>query len=190
MSVGNTPDDWDQRSQLEDPHAAVMWSEASQATRFWRARQLLRDRLHHGDSVFDFGCGTGAFADWIAGAPSYEYVGYDWSPGMRDRARADHPGVIILDDLADDPVFDHVVCIGPFNLRDHWSKTKTAMQLKQLWKRSEKQMIVSLYRGPESSVMLSYDLHDVARVSAMLRCDKLTIVTEHLPNDLLVRWAR
>lgn len=196
--IENTPAAWDERAAEPEQWRASLWSEDSQRRRFFAVRELLAGgkwwprtdtRMQPNDVLLDYGCGTGAFCELLP--LSVEYVGYDWSPAMRARARRDYsPRGVIIDDFDGEPAFDYVVCIGPFNLKDGWSKERTFETVEELWGMTEKAMVVSLYRGRRDPSMLVYSLADVAKLAARLGAHELTVTTEHLSNDLLARFSR
>ena len=121
--------------------------------------------------------------------PMITYYGLDWSEGMRARARREHPHAVILPELDDDLVFDHVVCIGPFNLSDGWSKEQTWETLEELWTlHTAASLVVSLYReaGRTPSTMLGYSPTDAAELVARLGSPPFVLRSDHLPNDLIL----
>lgn len=97
--------------------------DASQQVRFRRF-----DRLVLGtQSVCDLGCGYGAYLDHLR-AEGYdgEYAGVDITPGMIERARADHPGARF--DVGTEPTpAEAVVASGIFNVRFGDDEAWTAM---------------------------------------------------------------
>lgn len=75
-------------------------------------------------SVLDFGCGLGAFKDYLdeVHGPAIVYEGLDLSPEFAARARERHPDITIhcLDVLKDDsalPSYDYAVLNGIFTRR-------------------------------------------------------------------------
>ena len=197
--TANSPAAWDARASAPTSWQAAMWSEQSQDTRFNMACSWLEELVAPDEIVLDFGCGTGHLADAIVacGAPMSHtrYVGYDWSPAMRARARADQPSTrwprfSILETVLVDDVFDHVVCLGPFNLSDKWTRGDTLDALATLWAVTRRSMIVSLYRGQEKTGMISYGLEDAKRIIERLGYPRFTFTTEHLGNDMMLRFLR
>lgn len=184
--VKNTPQAWDERALRETPWDAGLWSHAGQTTRFFAIRKRLV--FSADDTVLDFGCGTGGFCELLP--ESVVYYAYDWSEEMRARVRREHERAWVLDELDDDMTFDHVVAIGPFNLRDSWSHAQTWDKLEELWARTRKTLIVSLYRAEPSPSMLTYRLDQVANFVSGLDCSSYAIDTTHLPNDLVLELRR
>lgn len=185
--VENSPDAWTRRADSEpSPWKASLWSERGQRARFEAVLGLLE--LEDGDRLLDFGCGPGAFAALLPAG--VQYVGLDWSEGMRRRVEL--LGLDAVADLAHIVEVDHAVCIGPFNLRDGWSKRRTLQTTRDIWTKTLRSMVVSLFRaradpGPS---MLTYDLADVHDMMAMLGWPKTLASTEHLENDIVVRFTR
>lgn len=182
----NTPAAWDERARTAPTSwEAASWSRHSQDVRFHVVRSLLK--ISAGDGVLDFGCGTGAFIDYLPSSTTY--FGLDWSPEMRARARAEHPRAITLGELDDDLVFDHVVCIGAFNLSDNWSKEKTWETLEELWTMHTRcSLVVSLYRAIDQtpSTMLAYTAADLAELLERLGSPSFVLRGDHLSNDLVI----
>lgn len=180
----NTPDWWSARARnVGEAAAAVCWSRRSQDVRFRTVRRELK--IAAGDTVLDWGCGTGAFVEYLPTSTSY--VGLDWSEGMRERARAEH-GVEVVAELDDDDVFDHVVCIGPFNLRENWSKDQTWETLEELWTmHTRSTLVVSLYAGELLPDMIRYDLGDVVEITERLGTRRAhASIRMHLENDIVL----
>lgn len=196
MNVPNTPQAWDGRADMDDSWEAAMWSERGQRVRHETVLELLRPRLVMGQSLLDFGCGTGSFRSRL---PCVNYLGVDWSPRLLERARREHPTARFLGEVPVDSEFDHVVCIGPFNLADNWSHMKTYETLHDLWGRTRQSLIVSLFHQSERTLassgfvrgMLTYGLDDAVWLAELLRpTGGLTVTTEHARNDMVIRFAR
>ena len=189
--IANTPAAWDERALTTTTSwDAAMWSQPSQARRFHTVRQLLLERVGEFDeTLLDYGCGTARFASFMPSEISY--VGYDWSPEMRARARRQSPRATIVDSLDDDDrfVFDHVVCIGPFNLADNWSKEQTWETIEELWtQHTRRSLVVSLFRARAQtpSGMLAYTPTDALELVERLGCKSWRLIADHLPNDLIL----
>lgn len=187
--IANTPAAWDERAlDMTTSWEAAGWSKESQEARFMKIAEMLEERIFFPDDmVLDYGCGTGAFSVWLP--DDAQYFGYDWSPEMRARARREHPRATILPELDDELVFDHVVCIGPFNLANHWSKEQTWETLVELWTmHTRRSLVVSLFRAREQtpSGMLAYTPTDVVELAERLQAKRFVIFADHLPNDLIL----
>lgn len=191
--VRNTPQAWGARAGEETAWGAAMWSREGQRRRFEMAAELLARSARDAESVFDFGCGTAAFCTYLYGrleTRGLRYFGWDWAPEIRARARADNAGAAILESFPAGDVYDHVVCIGPFNLSDNWSKYETREKLAELWRMARSSMVVSLYRGVQRPGMLSYGFDDVVRIIERLGYPRTTLTTEHADNDVMLRFVR
>lgn len=138
-TLANTPAAWDERAETA-PTAwdACLWSPESQRGRLEEIVAALRPQP--GESLLDFGCGTGELVRYLPGG--IEYVGVDWSPGMLARASREHPGYRFQQHLP--AAADLVACAGPFNLSDHWSKVRTWATLTTLWGLAGRALAVSL----------------------------------------------
>lgn len=142
----NTPEAWSIRATaFEDSWAAAGWSEQGQEERFAAVHAALSPR--DGESLLDYGCGTGAFADRVAA--DVRYSGFDWAAGMVERAAREHPGRVFT---TQEPAgrFDLVAAIGVFNLRDGWTPQRTFHLLRHLWDTTGCRVLAaSLYAGDD-----------------------------------------
>ena len=139
-------------AELGPDARAVFWkSEDHQLVRFETLYQIFdpEDERQGGTSVADFGCGYGAFFDFLKHKPILRggsYVGYDMSRKMIDtaRARTRDPRARFLQQLTVTEPADYVFACGTYNmhmganaeewgdyikesLRDLWAKTRTAL---------------------------------------------------------------
>jgi len=178
--IANSPTAWDARAHAQWSWQASLWSQRGQQRRFATVANALNVQPH--ETILDFGCGTGRLRQFIEG----HYYGFDWSPAMRERARADQAGydAVILDELAADYRFDHVVCIGTFNLKADWSKAQTWDTLKDLWKHVERTLTVCLYRGDDPDC-LSYAPGEALAFSLSFT-KRYILDTTYLPNDSML----
>ena len=179
--TANSPAAWSERATRENSWDAALWSEQGQRDRFASVLEALNPQP--GETLLDYGCGTGAFTDWIP--DGVNYLGYDWSPGMLIRAELDHPKHRFTDT---EPVasFDLVACVGPFNLPDGWSKQQTRDTLARLWQRTQRTLVVCLYAGADNDCLIYTEAEALdfgaVRGNASVR--------RHLPNDLLLTVRR
>jgi SAM-dependent methyltransferase len=181
----NSPRAWSERALRPASFEAAMWSESGQTQRFLAVLSHLN--LREGDSVLDFGSGTGRFCEFLP--RSVDYFAHDWAPGMLERVAREHERATVLEQLPDS-LFDHVVAIGPFNLRANWSMEQTWERLSQLWNlHTRRTLVVSLYRGSDMQT-LSYSLANVSAFVRRLGCESFAIEATHLPNDLIVELRR
>jgi SAM-dependent methyltransferase len=150
------------------------------------------------ESMLDYGCGTGDLSGarnyWLSQQPASsfgwgnDYLGFDWSLGMVERAKREHPGAEFTTMLRDGDTWDLVVCCGTFNLRDAWSKARTWALVRMLWNRCGRAMAVSLYCGTDPAC-LRYDPSEVARLAGEL-APGFSVERGYLPNDLLMVLRR
>ena len=160
-----------------------MWSKDGQAARF--AAVLAALNPQPGETLLDFGCGTGAFYEHV---PSVVvYLGHDWSRGMIARARREHPDGEYTSALPPGP-FDLVACIGPFNLRENWSAARTWETLQGLWMRCSRALAVSLYRGLDPDCLI-YTPEEIAAEAAAFP-NATAAVTYPRQNDVMLTLTR
>ena len=183
--IPNSPAAWSARAHSPLPeHAACRWSQTGQQERF--ASVLAALDPQPGESLLDFGCGTGALSERLP--IEIDYTGYDWAPGMLARARDEHPGRKFVPVLVGSlpytvAYFDLIACVGPFNLPEGWSKTRTWATIEELWARCRRALAVCLYAG-EDPVCLIYNEYEIPFWQ-----DSVT-VTRHRSNDLLLLMER
>ena len=158
--------DWDARAR----HAATSWeaagwSERGQTERFRAVRKALD--LVAGDSILDLGCGTGRFIEFLPDFVSY--TGWDSSPAMRERARREYPQARFLSRPSGER-YDHIVCIGTFNLTPEPIALAIIYGLIEVARRS---VIASLYCGNDE------------RCTRFSEPEGARIVRGYLDNDFL-----
>ncbi len=185
-AVENTPAAWSARAASASSSAqASGWSGRGQVQRFLAALSHLD--LRSGDLLLDYGCGDGALSVYLP--EGVRYYGLDTAPGMLGRARRDHPSGVYRDHLPIGEEFEHIVCIGPFNLADNWSREETWNTIELLWKRhTRRTLIVSLYAGADPET-LDY-APDWALSLAQSLSECYVIDRSYLPNDLMVVLKR
>ena len=176
--IPNTREAWSDRASLPTSHEAALWSAAGQQERFAAVLVALDPRP--GEELLDYGCGTGSLSAFLG--EEVKYVGYDWAPGMRARARRDHPAAAFSDVM---PLrhFDLIACVGTFNLADGWSKTLTWETLRLLWKMTDRALAACLYAG-DGDDHLSY-AHDEL-LGFEIPGSPVRFVERHRHNDLLL----
>lgn len=180
--IPNSPEAWSERAGAADPLDAVGWSPEGQADRFEAVLDALGPQ--RGESLLDFGCGTGAFADLVPA--KVEYVGVDWARAMVSRARKEHPGRS-FEQFAPERPFELVACIGPFNLRAGWSKAQTWQTIRMLWGQCTRALAVCLYAGTDERCIR----YEPGQVLAFAQSTgRLWSVSLHRPNDLLLVLSR
>lgn len=178
VETENTPQAWSRRAGAPTSWQAAGWSEAGQVRRFLAV--LGHIAFRPGDRLFDFGCGTGAFCEYLP--YSVDYLAYDWSEAMRERCAADHARARVLGPGEAWGAYDHVVAVGPFNLPG--SKEETWATLERLWQHTTRTLVVSLYRGEDASC-LRYTPSEVTGFAEDLSA-RYVVDASYLPNDLLM----
>jgi SAM-dependent methyltransferase len=176
--IPNSPEAWSERAELA-PTAweAALWSQKGQSDRFHSV--IHATKPEQGETLLDYGCGPGALCALL---PGYvQYLGYDWATGMLALAERDYPYHSFTGIEPHGP-FDIVVCVGPFNLTNNWSKEKTWEKLSSLWTRTRRVLAVCLYAGDDEDCLI-YDSDELWHFGASLG---VTRVTKHLHNDLLL----
>jgi SAM-dependent methyltransferase len=185
-ALANSPAAWSERASAPSSWDACGWSEHGQTQRFIAALRHLD--LRKGDTLLDFGAGTGRFSEFLP--REIDYFAYDWAPGMLERVEREHERANALHELPD-VLFDHVVAIGVFNLRDNWTREQTWQRLAQLWNlHTRRTLVVSLYRG-EDMRCFDYSLRQVAHlIEEWLRCEHFVVDADYLTNDLMLVCRR
>jgi SAM-dependent methyltransferase len=156
--VENTPDAWSARAQERDPWSAAGWTRNGQLERMLRVVAELDPA--GGESILDYGCGTGELARHLAA--DVDYVGYDWAPGMIARARVEHPDNVFMV-VEPNRSFDLVAAIGPFNLPG--DKLLSWAAIRRLWDNTRRALAVSLYAGTDERC-LTYSDEEVSRFAS------------------------
>lgn len=181
-AVENTPAAWDVRADLPTSWEAGLQSERGQVQRFQAVLRHLE--LRRGDTVLDFGCGTGRLCEFIP--ERVQYVGFDWSADLRRRAALEHPRARIVDVLSD-TIYDHVVAVGPFNLG---TKQETWERMAELWgAHTRRSLVVSLYRG-DDPLNIVYEPEELCQFARRMGCKWFTVDTTYLANDVLIAMHR
>lgn len=183
--VENTPKAWSQRAvEFAEPWAACGWSYEGQCDRMEAVFEALNPQP--GESLLDWGCGTGEFTEMLPG--SVRYDGFDTAEGMIERARREHPGRR-FETREPVGIFDLVACIGPFNLPDRWSKQHTWHTLRHLWARKHPRALAATLYAGEDDRCLSYSEGETRAAASMLGGD---VQVRSVRNDLLLvvrRWS-
>jgi SAM-dependent methyltransferase len=100
-------------------HQGVDWN--SQETQWLRFQQLLRGfELKAPFSINDYGCGYGAFIDYLATQSlTYQYAGYDISDKMIQAAKDSYPEHAHVRFITGDQLeaADYTIASGIFNVR-------------------------------------------------------------------------
>jgi SAM-dependent methyltransferase len=153
-----------------------------------RLKALLRLPIEEGDTLLEFGCGTGRLADLVPSGVSYE--GLDWSREVVTLARRRRPhGAFRCGSLVDLTPHDWVVASGPFNYAKGWSKSQTAEAVSVMWNSSGRGIAVTVMCVPADG-RLHYGAGEL--ISFLAACDwsHLELDRSYLPNDICLRAWR
>jgi SAM-dependent methyltransferase len=184
--IANTPEAWTERArEAETSAGAALWSEAGQRERFAAVLAALDPRP--GETLLDYGCGTAALSELLP--VGVEYVGCDWSRGMIERARREHPSreLLLRGDFPTAPV-DLAVVVGTFNLDNGWAKSQTWDALGRLWSLCRRALAACLYAGDDPDCLV-YTQAEVEAFAAETDAARFA-VTQPRPNDLLLLLER
>lgn len=180
VAVMNTPEYFDARAdEYATSWGAAGWSEHGQQARFEAV--LAELDLEPGESLFDFGGGTGALVDLLP--DDFYYHHFDWSHRMRERCRMEHPTANVW---ATWPArkFDHAVAIGTFNLPGSYWRSDVLRLLVMV----DKTLIVCFYRGDDPRC-IKYDPHEILTMAQQTGL-KWKLVGDYLPNDFMLVLRR
>jgi SAM-dependent methyltransferase len=154
-----------------------------------RLRAVLRLPISTGDTLLEFGCGTGRLADFVPDGVRYE--GMDWSGEVIAQARCRRPrNAFRLGSLSDLSSHDWVVASGPFNYAKGWSKSQTAEAIAAMWRASKHGIAFTVLRIPADRRLHYYGEELVSFLEA---CDwsHLELDRSYLPNDICLRaWRK
>jgi SAM-dependent methyltransferase len=153
-----------------------------------RLKALLRLPIEEGDTLLEFGCGTGRLADFVPCSVRYE--GVDWSRGVITLARQRRPdGAFHCGSVGDLTPHDWVVASGPFNYAKGWSKSYTAEAVSVMWAASRRGIALTVLCVPADG-RLHYSTDEL--ISFLATCDwsHLELDRSYLPNDICLRAWR
>jgi SAM-dependent methyltransferase len=153
-----------------------------------RLRAILRLPVLPGDTVLEFGCGTGRLADLLPAG--VEYAGLDWSAEVISLARQRRPArEFRRGSVADLTPAAWVVASGPFNYARGWSREQTARAVRAMWAASERGIALTVLHRPADG-RLHYDEGELTGFLTGCDWDRLELDRSYLPNDLCLRAWR
>lgn len=181
--IANTPEAWSDRAHRADPCEAVMWSRDGQQERFGVVLDALAPRV--GESLLDYGCGTGALTEVLS--PDVRYLGYDWSNGMVLRSRRDHERREFTSTRPErGELFDVVAAIGTFNLATY---DETFGQLEALWDGNTRRALAACLYAGSDPVNTRFSHQRLGHFAERQAKAGRWRIEKHRPNDLLlVLW--
>lgn len=185
--AASSPRDWDSLARDGGPDYRIADC-GSPESHERRLRALLRLPIADGDTLLEFGCGTGRLADLVP--RGVRYAGVDWSAGVITLARRRRPDVSFSrGSVGDLTPHDWVVASGPFNYAQGWSKDQTAAAVSAMWLASRRGIAVTVLRTPAGG-RLHYDGGELVRFLAGCDWSHLELDRSYLPNDICLRAWR
>jgi SAM-dependent methyltransferase len=173
----NTAAAWSERAETAaTPHEACGWTPESQRDRMLKVVEALDPQP--GDSLLDFGCGTGELTRYLDAEVGY--VGFDTAAGMVIRAAREHPGRH-FQLFEPSSTVDLTAVVGTFNLPG--DKLLTWAALRRLWDGTGRTLAASLYAGEDKRCLIYTEQECVRFASAESYRWR---VERWRPNDLLI----
>lgn len=140
--------------------------------------------LTPGDTLLDFGCGTGFYTNWIPKGTNY--VGVDSSMAMVERAGREHPGYTFMDSrfMRMQPLdYTHILVLGTLNLASDFTMQRAINKLQELWDLEPQVLVASLYHGNDERT-LQFDPAFLATMADGI-ASRWTL-DHYLANDLIL----
>ena len=183
----SSPEAWDDYAAGEGPDYLIADCGSAESHER-RLRAILRLPFRPGETVLEFGCGTGRLADLAP--PEVRYAGIDWSADVIGLARRRRPhGEFRQGSVGDLTPATWVVASGPFNYALGWSKDQTVTALRAMWAASGRGIAVTVLRRPASG-RLAYEEGELVSFLDGCQWDRLELDRSYLPNDLCLRAWR
>jgi SAM-dependent methyltransferase len=153
-----------------------------------RLRALLRLPIEEGDTLLEFGCGTGRLADFVP--CRVRYAGLDWSREVITLAQRRRPhGEFRCGSAGDLTPHDWIVASGPFNYARGWSKSQTAEVVSAMWDASRRGIALTVLCAPADG-RLHYADDELISFLAAGGWAHLELDRSYLPNDMCLRAWR
>ena len=183
----SSPQTWDSYAKNGGPDYLIADC-GSPKSHEQRLKAILRLPVKEGDTILEFGCGTGRLADLLPRSVRYE--GLDWSPGVITQAQHRRPhNAFRCGTVSDLTAHDWVVASGPFNYARGWSKNQTAEALAAMWSASRRGVALTALRIPADG-RLHYSAEELASFLAACDWSHLELDRSYLPNDMCLRAWR
>jgi SAM-dependent methyltransferase len=183
----SSPEAWDSYAGQDGPDYLIADC-GSPESHERRLRAILQLPFEEGDTLLEFGCGTGRLADLVPGDVRYE--GLDWSPKVIALARDRRPdGAFRRGSVTDLTPNDWIVASGPFNYAEGWSKSQTAEAVSAMWGASRRGIALTVLYVPADG-RLHYGGDELISYLAGSDWSHLELDRSYLPNDICVRAWR
>lgn len=185
----NDPKEWGARASLDAPDYQIADCGSTESHEL-RLRALLRVPVQAGDSILDFGCGTGRLADLLP--EGVDYLGIDWSEGVIKQARARRArenASFVVGSVYDLRPADWVVASGPFNYAVGWNRELTGRALAHMWMCAVRGIAVTVLRKLTPG-RLAYSATELTGYVEALDWTHLELDCSYLPNDVCLRAWR
>lgn len=183
----SSPGAWDSYARKGGPDYLIADC-GSQESHERRLRSVLRLPIKAGDSLLEFGCGTGRLADLVPDGVRYE--GLDWSGEVITLARHRRPqSTFRCGSISDLTPRDWVVASGPFNYAKGWSKRQTAEAVTAMWDMSRRGIALTVLGVPVDG-RLHYGGEELVSFLGARDWSRLELDRSYLPNDICLRAWR
>lgn len=153
-----------------------------------RLDALLKLPIKAGESLLEYGCGTGRLADLLPQDVRYE--GLDWSQEVITQAHQRRPNAVFrCGSTGDLTPHDWIVASGPFNYAKGWSKIQTAEVVEAMWNASRRGIALTALRTPAKG-RLHYDTIELVALLTQCEWAHVELDRSYLPNDVCLRAWR
>jgi SAM-dependent methyltransferase len=183
----SSPQAWDSYASEGGPDYLIADYGSPESHERW-LRALLQMPIEEGDTLLEFGCGTGRLADFVSRGVRYEDL--DWSREVITLARRRRPhGAFRCGSVGDLNPNDWVVASGPFNYAKGGSKSQTAEAVSAMSGTSRRGIALTVLCIPAEG-QLHYGGDEL--VSFLWACDwsHVELDRSYFPNDMCLRVWR